>query len=165
MSFQNGLAAVAGGYGAVQTVGKSNKAKAIAGTAAGVGVGYAAASLISNPNGQVAQAVTKGATRAGNWISNAVAQITSSPTFKSIKNQALRTAVKVKNSDAYKQVAGAVRSGVSKITGNSTFQKLVNTVRNSSIGKWVAANPKIAAGVAVATVVIGLVTAAKSKEA
>lgn len=165
MSFQNGLAGVTVGHGVGQTVGNNNKARAIVGTAAGVGVGYTAASLISNPNGQVAQAVTKGATKAGNWINNAVKQITGSATFQSIKNKAGEYATKIKGTDAYKQVAGAVRSGVSKITNNSTFQKLVSTVRNSSIGKWVAANPKIAAGVAVATVVIGLVTAAKSKEA
>ena len=165
MSFQNGLVGLAGGYGVAQVVGNNNKARAIAGTAAGVGVGYAAASLISNPNGQVAQAVTQGATLAGNWIRSTATGIANSSAFKSIKNQALRAAVKVKNSNAYKQIAGAVKTSVSKITGSSTFQKLVSTVKNSSVGKWVAANPKIAAGVAAATVVIGLVTAAKSKEA
>jgi len=121
--------------------------------------------LISNPNGQVAQAVTKGATKAGNWISNAVAQIKNSDAYKQAAGYVKTAVTSVKNSDAYKQVAGAVKSGVSKITGSSTFKNLVSAVKNSSIGKWVAANPKIAAGVAVATTVIGLVTAAKSKEA
>ena len=96
MSFQNGLVGVAGGYGIAQTVGNNNKARAIAGAAAGVGVGYTAASLISNPNGQVAQAVTQGATKAGNWINDAVKQITGSTTFQSIKNKAGEYATKIK---------------------------------------------------------------------